>query len=180
MPTSREKKILGRDRIKAVDHRKRARGRTPRAAGGAGRRTAGASRRVCGEQAPAAGARWRGRRGDVDGVAAVRGQRPGARAADGRGGEDRGVEDIFTGLAQPPAIITNLGRPFSLVPARRELEFRPRPEFREIRSAIPTPVEFAKFREIRTGGPVAHIFRRASSRSPARDVHFGLESAKRH
>ena len=56
---------------------------------------------------------------------------------------------------------------------------RPRCEFREIRSAIPTRVELAKFREIRTRGRVALRFRDASSRSRAPDVNFALKSAGR-
>ena len=56
---------------------------------------------------------------------------------------------------------------------------RPRCEFREIRSAIPTRVELEKFREIRTRGRVALRFRDASSRSRAADVNFALKSAGR-
>ena len=56
---------------------------------------------------------------------------------------------------------------------------RARREIREIRSAIPTRVELAKFRETRTRGRVALRFRGASSRSRARDVNFALKSAGR-
>ena len=76
----------------------------------------------------------------------------------------------------PPSVIASSRqtREAKIVPRRRA-----RREIREIRSAIPTRVELAKFREIRTRGRVALRFRGASSRSRARDVNFALKSAGR-